>query len=171
MKPDFYSWEDARGKYKQVVAPYKRGILASYAVRYDLRTFVETGTCNGDCLLALHRLFDWCYSIELLDSQFDFTAAKFASMSLNITLLRGDSGKLLPEVLSLLRVPTLFWLDAHGDNWKGPIVEELQAIFATNVRGAILIDDMDYITDVLPTDPRWKEESREYGIVRLLHVA
>jgi len=169
MIPNFHTWTDQGKTFTQIDGPTKRAILASYAVRYQLGVLIETGTCNGDCLLTLKGLFWHCVSIELDEKQYDFTLQKLAPYP-HLYLLQGDSAILLPKILAELKEPALFWLDAHGENWIGPIVKELEAIFATNAKGAILIDDMDYITDTLPTDPRWQEESREYGIVRLLNV-
>lgn len=67
-----------------------------------------------------------------------------------MTLLHGDSGKLLPEVVDKLKAPALFWLDGHyscGLTAKGaletPIRAELQAIFSSAITGhVILIDDV-----------------------------
>ena len=67
-----------------------------------------------------------------------------------ITLLQGDSGVRLQEVLDGLTEPALFWLDAHYSGpitargaVDSPIVRELDAIRGHRVNGhVVLIDDM-----------------------------
>ena len=57
--------------------------------------------------------------------------------------------KVLPSLLTLIREPCLFWLDAHysegitvKSDLNTPILEELKHIFAHTIRGhVILIDD------------------------------
>jgi hypothetical protein len=68
----------------------------------------------------------------------------------DVTLLHGDSGSRLPEVLGQLTEPALFWLDAHYSGpitargpLDSPIGQELEAIAAHPVGGhVVLIDDM-----------------------------
>lgn len=167
--PQYYTWEERGKTYTQITAPTKRAILAEYAKKYKLRTFVETGTCEGDTILALQPLFDRCYTVELWEAKFKEAKANLAHFGNSVSVFHGNSEDVLPQILYVLGVrPTLFWLDAHGENWIGPIVQELEAIFASSAIGVILIDDMDFITDTLPESPNWKK-SEEYGIVRLVH--
>lgn len=169
VKPEYITWRHLDGTdHTQITAETKREIIKETAAKYVLRYFVETGTCNGDTLLALHDRFMHSWSIELDDKQFEFVTKKLKHIP-GLTLLHGDSGTLLEEILPEITKPALFWLDAHDEWYKGPIVQELEAIFRSGVRGVILIDDMDYITDTLPENKNWTR-SKEYGIVRLVHV-
>lgn len=130
--------------------PIKRKILTSYLRSGDLKTVVETGTFEGDTLaeLAADKTIQ-VTSIELADHYYRAAKRRFAGYQ-NVTLLHGDSGKLLPEVVDKLQAPALFWLDGHysrGLTAKGtletPIRAELQAIFSSAITGhVILIDDV-----------------------------
>ncbi len=56
----------------------------------------------------------------------------------HITLYQGDSGVLLPEIISEVSEPVLFWLDGHysGEGTgkavlETPIIEEVNVILAS----------------------------------------
>lgn len=169
-EPDYVEWDENGKHYRQVSAAYKRELLADYTRRYSLNTFVETGTCEGDTIAALAPLFEFCFSIELNETAYWAAVERFQNVS-SVKIIKGDSGLMLPMLLPILpKSGVLFWLDAHGPNWIGPIVKELEAIFASGIKGVILVDDVDYMPDVLPTHPDWKAET-EHGILRLSHVA
>jgi hypothetical protein len=69
----------------------------------------------------------------------------------NITIIHGDSGKVLPKILNDIFEPAIFWLDGHysaGITAKGnkecPIFEELDAILDKKYKKynhVLLIDD------------------------------
>lgn len=130
--------------------PIKRAIIKSYLRRYQLREFIETGTHLGDTLAYVAH--DRCvssHSIEL--DQYLYEQAKYRFRNWpNIRLYQGDSGEVLPRIVSQLSGPGLFWLDGHysgGETAKGsvdtPISTELQVIFDTRIRGhVVLIDDV-----------------------------
>jgi hypothetical protein len=127
----------------------KQTIIKEYQRRFDLRTFVETGTFAGEMIDAVLSHFDRIYSIEL-DDRWHANALRRFGGERKVTLLHGDSGARLPEVLRELDRPALFWLDAHYSGpatargvIDSPIVAELNAIRAHPVRGhVVLIDDM-----------------------------
>ena len=166
--PDYVTWQENGKEYTQVSPAWKRELLADYAARYPFYTFVETGTCDGGTLAAMTPLFENLYSIELDLGIYAQALQRFKDVS-KIHLFHGDSGDYLSMLLPLLKQPVLFWLDAHGPNWIGPIVKEMRSIFASRLQGVILVDDVDYMTDTLPTDPDWPY-TEEYGIRRLIHV-
>jgi hypothetical protein len=108
---------------------------------------VETGTYLGDMVDAMRADFEQVISIELSEELAQHARARFARAS-NVQVLCGDSGKLLPEVVSRLMAPTLFWLDGHysaGVTAKGdretPILEELEAIFSGSTGPHVLLID------------------------------
>jgi hypothetical protein len=126
----------------------KRTTLRSYARVHGLRVFVETGTYLGDTASALRSDFDRIVTIELDPVLARWAAGRFHHDP-HITVLRGDSGELLPDVLAGLREPALFWLDGHysgpgtayGDS-PTPVLRELSSIVAHPVDGhVVLIDD------------------------------
>lgn len=122
---------------------FKMSLVKSYS---DLgyRAFVETGTRYGDMLLAMVESFDHLWSIEM-----DPTLHRLASDRLapyrNVEIHLGDSGSLLSTVLTRLRVPAVFWLDAHpGEDEPGavPLLKEVCTILEHDIGNhVILIDD------------------------------
>jgi hypothetical protein len=97
---------------------------------------------------AQRRRFRRLFSIELDGRLYDRAVARFRDDP-RIVILRGDSSRLLPEVIQRLQGPTLFWLDGHysgGVTARGesdtPVVQELAAILGDpNSQHVILIDD------------------------------
>lgn len=129
--------------------PVKRMILSSYLRRFDLHLFIETGTHLGDTLAYIaHHEDVKSTSIELDDSYYQLAMQRFASYA-NVSLFKGDSGTVLPELVRNLSAPALFWLDGHysgGDTARGafdtPVSAELQAILDSPIKShVILIDD------------------------------
>jgi len=126
----------------------KQRTVRAYAERFHLTTFVETGTYEGEMVDAVKTCFKKIYSVELSSALFERAKDRFKLYE-HITMLRGDSGEILPNLLSDLRSPVLFWLDAHyshGVTARGdletPILRELGALLHHEVSGhVILIDD------------------------------
>jgi hypothetical protein len=126
---------------------YKARLVKRYRSRYRLLTLVETGTFHGHMLEAVQDSFSLVYSIELDDALYEAACRRFQDHR-HIHLLHGDSGHLIKEVLSQLRGPALFWLDAHwsGEGTAGegvnPVERELMAILeCSEKRHVVLIDD------------------------------
>jgi hypothetical protein len=126
----------------------KRQRLIEWARRSGTRVFVETGTYRGDTIAALAGVVERCVTIEWDEQLWRAARDRFASDP-RIEVLHGDSGELLPKIVSELREPALFWLDAHysgSGTARGaldtPIVRELRAVLAHPVRDhVVLIDD------------------------------
>ncbi len=129
----------------------KHAIVEEYRRRFRPRVFVETGTFAGGMIDAVSQRFDRIYSIELDPGWHSRAVDRFRSQP-HVTLLHGDSGARLPEVLGVIAEPALFWLDAHYSGpvtargaLDSPIVKELRAIRQHGVMGhVVLIDDMRY---------------------------
>ncbi len=127
----------------------KQAIVKNYQRRFGTRVFVETGTFAGEMIHAMLGRVDRIFSIELDDAWYARAVTRFGDRP-DVTLLHGDSGARLPEVLGQLNEPALFWLDAHYSGpitarglLDSPIVQELDAIAAHPIRGhVVLIDDM-----------------------------
>jgi hypothetical protein len=126
----------------------KQNVVKQYAKSYSCQTFVETGTYLGDMIRAVHTLFPKVISIEL-DPKLHSRAVKKFRRFPNVTILHGDSSKVLEAILPNTIPPVLFWLDAHdsgGITARGdletPIVNELKILsnYITN-NCVILIDD------------------------------
>ena len=121
--------------------------LRRYARTFKLNSFVETGTFLGDTTAAVANLFDLCVTIELAPELHAQATKRLSSLG-HVSCLLGDSGAVLSRVLSDVRAPTLFWLDAHHSGGMtanagyDPIFEELRSIYAHFVHGhVILVDD------------------------------
>jgi len=137
-------------KGRPVPAPHavKQMINKYYAEKYDLHTFIETGTYMGEMIDAVMSKFSRIISIE-----FDASLAKRAkdrySSHGHITIYQGNSGKILREIMSGINEPCLFWLDAHYSGGvtaqadsETPIVEEIKVILEHSCSDHVmLIDD------------------------------
>jgi hypothetical protein len=126
----------------------KQKTIKEYQSKYSYEVFIETGTYMGDMVEAQKKNFREIYSIELGIDLFNKAKRRFRKDN-NVTILQGDSGKVLPEVLLRINEPAIFWLDGHysdGKTARGdkdcPIYEELNAIFnKNNFDHILLIDD------------------------------
>lgn len=129
--------------------PVKHAVIKEYQRRFGPRVFVETGTFAGGMIDAVRDRFARIVSIELDPGWHGRAVEQFRAYP-HVTLLLGDSGVRLKEVLDSLSEPALFWLDAHYSGpvtargaIDSPIVQELASIRAHPVKThVILIDDM-----------------------------
>lgn len=119
-----------------------------YCKQLGLRKFVETGTHMGETAEWMARKGIDVVTVELSDRLYQLARARLQRYR-NVTLIHGDTARLLPDLLGRLSEPACFWLDAHfsGEGTaRGtadtPISGELEAILTHPVRGhVILIDD------------------------------
>lgn len=135
---------------KLVPSPHliKQRTVREYAERFSLNTLIETGTYRGEMVSAMRRSFRQIFSIELDPVLFEQAQERFSSRP-HITILQGDSNQILPEILTAINTPCLFWLDAHysgGTTARGdletPVIQELELILNHPVKThVILIDD------------------------------
>jgi hypothetical protein len=150
----------------------KQDILLRYQKQRRFSTFVETGTFTGEMIHAMRPHFARLISIEMAPAIFEATKRRFAGDA-RVELLLGDSGVLLPRVLSTLNHPALFWLDGHymggttaRADQDSPVRAELAALLHHPVRRHIvLIDDARLFTgtDGYPTIDElrtWVERER-----------
>ncbi|MFX1338887.1 MAG: FkbM family methyltransferase, partial [Promethearchaeota archaeon] len=114
---------------------------------FSFDILIETGTAEGEMINATKNIFKKIYSIELDELLYEYTKKRFSKDN-HISLYQGDSTKVLPTILSIIKKPCLFWLDAHysgGITAKGnletPIISELNSILDTKLNHVILIDD------------------------------
>ena len=127
---------------------FKSKIIKLYARKFEIKTFVETGTYMGDTVQECKRLFSQIYSIELDTQLFKNAVKRFQTVG-HISIVNGDSGEKIFEILKTLDKPCLFWLDGHyseGVTAKGelntPIIKELTHILDHKLDNhVILIDD------------------------------
>ena len=125
----------------------KEKIISKCQASTGCRILVETGTYRGDMIFFQLNNFDLLYSIELDEQLFNEAKRRFKKYQ-HVTIVHGDSGKVLRRITDQLKEPAIFWLDGHyssgvtalGDQ-STPILEELKTIFDTKIDHAILIDD------------------------------
>ena len=160
----------------------KQHVVIDYIQRHQINLFIETGTYKGRMVYAVMPYVEEIYSIELDEALFREARKRFAGYP-NIHILQGQSGQVLPDVLSGIDEPCLLWLDAH---WSGgttakseletPIMQELACILSNKraENDIILIDDASLFTGkndypaleslkeyVLSFYPDWIFESRD----------
>lgn len=125
----------------------KQQVISNYQQKFNYQVLIETGTYLGDMVHAQKKNFKELYSIELSNTLYNKAKKRFYNNK-HITLLQGDSGELLSELLSKIKEPTIFWLDGHYSKditakaaLNTPIISELKAVFNNNKNHVILIDD------------------------------
>lgn len=126
----------------------KMNVVRSYVLSSGAKSFVETGTYLGSMVEFIAATGVQCHTIEISPPIYE-RAQKILARHNNIRLHLGDSGKLVPEILSVLDHGAVFWLDAHySGSFTGqaelasPVSAELDAILAHPVKKhVILIDD------------------------------
>jgi hypothetical protein len=126
----------------------KQRIVKDCGTRYSCSVLVETGTYKGEMVEAQKSNYKKVFSIELGTDLYEQAKRRFKNDA-NVTLLQGDSGKVLAKVIDQINEPAVFWLDGHysgGVTAKGqkdcPIYEELNCIFAKRgLNHVLLIDD------------------------------
>ena len=163
---------NGRGRPVPPPSAFKQDVLRAYGRQYGLKTLVETGTLHGDTLFRLVDDFDRLYSIELSPELHAKARERFRRFP-KISLIQGDSGVKIAEVVAQLDAPALFWLDGHyssGETAKAeletPILEELRTLFHLNPRPPVLLiddarlfgTDQDY-----PSIPALREFVAEHG--------
>ena len=137
-----------RGRPVPPPALVKHRTIEDYAKKFGHQSFVETGTYRGDTIHAVRGLFNEIYSIELGIELAEKARVRFGNQK-HISILQGDSGLVLPKILSRMEGSCLFWLDAHYSsgvtalaNRETPIHQELKCILLhPNKDHTILIDD------------------------------
>lgn len=117
--------------------------------RCNVTTFIETGTLGAGTTLNAAPLFASIHTIELDQRLYNLSRERLAPYK-HVSCYHGESGDVLRTILPAINGKPLFWLDAHycgeGSAWgknETPILEELDAIAASNIRDCvILIDDI-----------------------------
>lgn len=158
-------------RYRKIMKKNIDSIL-EYKRKFDYGIFVETGTYRGNMVEAMKTRFKKIYSIELSDDLYRKAKDRFVNDK-HVELLKGDSGVILPELLTRIKEPAFFWLDAHysgGITARGtidtPIERELQAIMNHPIKEhVILIDDARHFTGTnnYPTAAMVENIARKYN--------
>jgi hypothetical protein len=181
--PDYWYWI-LRGRPPRSPHLLKQKVVREYGKRFGLKTLVETGTYYGEMVSAMKRHFDYIYSIEYVPELAERAKRKF-SRDTHVQIFCGDSRVVMPDLLAILRVPILFWLDAGYYGWVGKRTDdqrlsaELEIILSHPYPHVILLDDARGLTgqDGIPSvnDVKQYVESRfpqrtvevKYDIMRI----
>lgn len=121
--------------------------LAKYLNKY----YIETGSYTGDGIqTALDAGYENVVSIEITKMYYDLCKERFKDNT-NVTIVLGDSTKMLPEILNNINESVTIMLDAHyTDNTTKygekmcPLIDEIELIkeHAQKYCDTIMIDDM-----------------------------
>lgn len=128
---------------------YKRQRIYKLQKNYGFDLFVETGTFYGQMVNAMKGRFNKVVSIEIYEPLFRLNDMAFRHRK-DVTIMLGDSAKVLSSIMHEKPESVLFWLDGHysgrgtgkGD-LTSPIIEEL-AIILSNMpkKLCLVIDDL-----------------------------
>lgn len=137
-------------KGKPVPPPHrmKQITVKNYGKKYSIHILIETGTYLGEMVYAAKHAFRRIFSIELDKALYERAREKFSKFE-HISIVKGESSEVLPDILINLKEPCVFWLDGHyseGITAKGkietPIMQELHHILDHSIsEHIILIDD------------------------------
>ena len=109
---------------------YIKKEIKSLIKKFGIKIIVETGTCTGVSTKEMADIVDSVYSIEINKKYYNL-ASKNLKKCKNVTLLLGNSPKVLKQILPKLKKPILFYLDAHWYKYW-PILHELNIISKFN---------------------------------------
>lgn len=137
----------------------KQNTVKTYAKKYNISTFIETGTYLGEMVEATKHTFKSIISIELDQDLYNRATERFINSS-HIKIIHGDSSKLMADILREINYPVLFWLDGHfsgGITAKGeretPIQEELEIILNHKIKNHVIVVDDARLFGVDPDFP------------------
>lgn len=140
--------------------PTKGQIFKKYINPY----FIETGSFMGNGIQeAIGAGYKNIKSIELSDKYYNFCVNKFKDNK-NVEIIKGDSFKVLPDIINSINENITFWLDGHhscgdtalGEYWA-PLMQELGVIKNHKIKNhTILIDDMRC----------WEEPNKVHGFYK-----
>lgn len=138
---------------------------------YGLSVFVETGTFLGETTAWASKNFSKVYTVEILERYIKGAKSSNCFGLGNIEFFHGESSKLIPEILSKITEPALFWLDAH---WGGdlhykkpeeecPLMGELEAIRNHSITHSVLMIDDARLFVYPPPKPLTPEKWPSFG--------
>jgi hypothetical protein len=114
---------------------------------FSIEIFVETGTFKGKTSAWASGVFKDVYTIENSRELFDAATDSLRRFR-NIHPLFGNSAMQLGKIVSEIKQPALFWLDAHwcggstyGNDDPCPLLDEIRVIKQSAIKHIIMIDD------------------------------
>lgn len=117
--------------------------IREIVAREGIQTIVETGVNEGKSTVDFARLVKMVVGVEWDIACLACTHGRLSALGIaNFVLLYGDSGDVLKEYAPKIVAangPVLWFLDAHWDDERWPILDEIAAIPAGS--GVIAIHD------------------------------
>lgn len=114
---------------------------------FKIDTFIETGTFKGKTAVWASGLFRNVITIENSRQLYESASGTLANYR-NIQHIFGNSALELSKLISEIKSPAIFWLDAHwcggstyGDTDPCPLLNEIMIIQQSELNHIILIDD------------------------------
>lgn len=133
----------------------KRAVIDSYLFKTQIKYFVETGTFLGDTVAFFKDKFEKVFSIELNADLAKDATDRFKGDE-NVSIIHGDSGRVLEKLVKDISAPTFYWLDGHysSEFYVGskyvktaradkdtPVLKELEVLLNDGFQHLILVDD------------------------------
>lgn len=142
----------------------------------EVNSFIETGTHLGNTAYWSSQKFGQVITLEYSTEMYQQATQKYGHVE-NIKFLQGDSRVLLQEIVSSLKQPSMFWLDAHwsggqtyGEEDECPLLEELEIINASPYDHIILIDDARLFLSPPPAPHRIEHWSDISAVIDCLNL-
>jgi hypothetical protein len=140
---------------------------------FSIEVFVETGTFKGKTSIWASGIFKDVYTLENSKELFVSTSKSLIKYS-NIHPLYGNSALQLNNIVSEIKQPAIFWLDAHwcGGNTYGndapcPLLDEIRIIKQSGYDHIIMIDDARFF---LKPPPRPQNSDLWPGLKEILDL-
>jgi hypothetical protein len=112
----------------------------------NIKTFVETGTNEGETIETASAYFPKCITIELSKELYEKVSKRLEHT--DIIFEYGDSTIVLARLAEEIKEPAIFYLDAHfsgGDTARGnedvPLLNEVAILGKRSFSDIIIIDD------------------------------
>jgi len=120
---------------------------------YNLSSFVETGTFEGDAVeMASQTSFFPIFSIELVPKYWDLSVKRFSGKEDSINILLGSSKERLPDIIPNIQGSALWWLDAHLPSLCGMRVDSIEDKFPLETELRFMAASRDLSKDVIIID-------------------
>lgn len=140
-------WKLSESKHEWISTIAKRRSLLDTLRSHNLQILVETGTYFGDTAHFVGSRGYRVVTVEVEPRLAALARERFKPAK-NITVLQGDSGRIMAEITSGLDQRALFYLDGHysgGRTGRGeletPVLKEVETILAQAPIGSIVIVD------------------------------
>lgn len=111
------------------------------------KVYIETGTYLGYGIQRVLNSYDFIHSIELSEKWYEYNINQFKDQD-KVIMHLGDSKKVLPNLLNIIKEPLTIYLDAHysgeytamGEE-ETPLLHELEILKNREYDDIIIIDD------------------------------